>query len=586
VWNKATEGDGKGAFLGMLVMKTADLLRPPAGNRTFPLKADPNIIRKAKEKEEFVVDKITGSMTIQIKIAKKNKNTGDPERWRVEIMRCARLAVVDRLKLSTPFVEVLWCGPGIRDEQQIDFKRWLGVGETVSKYKMTDPIFDRNVDNSVFEFPPMWTDMDIPDRGYYEDEKRQVLSGGAWVAQNQLPEKAESTGWGSFGKLKRIFRKAAIVAWASVKLRKGPVLRKREEVELRLDTLRELWRAENRERVCMAREERRNRRNELEVEMAKAAPYLELQIGFEREWSNLCRNIHGMPRILSRLRFMMGAAADGGGIVIMTEDPATKRMLNVLSVPILYPEDEDFLTGQMSKLIGKQHPNLVGIIDFSVHAARVYNLHGFSGVDERVAIAVLQRYEGIHMLDYMKKEWLHMTNDRFRSLLKQIIDGFAGLHEEDIIHRNFHPKAVIVRLPQNVQDEDPNPDKAKRYKPKEPNLRISEYWFLQNPRKQGCEYSLGRADWGSRITAPPETLGGHVISDRSDVYSFGVCLYHWSTGGRTLPAVFRIDDLAKDIPLKWDVWVLALLRMCLAPNPKVRASAKEIQKFLVKILGN
>ena len=582
VWDKSIIDSGKGVFLGQIAMGTADFLNPPSGARTYPLKTDPKIVQKA----EVNVEKILGSMTVLIKVLKRDKQAGHPIRWRVEVQRCSRLAIADRLKLTSPFVEVLWCGPAIRDGTQIDYKRWLAVGETKHKNKNTDPVFDPKVDNTVFEFPPFWTDMNIPDRGWYVDGVREDYEGGAWCAQNQMPKAPIAKGYLAFGKMKRLFRKVGIVARACIKLLKGPKLEKKRQVTLELDTQRELWRAENRERLCMAREERRNRKWELEIEVNRAKPLLELQIGFEREWSNLCRNILAMPKILARLRFMMGSASDGGGIVIMTEDPATKRMLNVLSVPILYPEDEMFLTGQMGKLIGKQNTNLVGIVDFSVHAARVYNLHGFSGVDERVAIAVLERYEGVMMLDYMKKEWLHMNNDRFRSLLKQIIDGFVGLHEEDIIHRNFHPKAVIVRQPKNIFDEDPNPDKSKRYLPTQPNLRVSEYWFLQNPRQQGCEYSMGRADWGSRITAPPEALGGFLISDRSDIWAFGVCVYHWATGGRTLPPLFKIDDLAKDIPLKWGVWVHALLKMCLAQNPKVRASAKEIQKFLMKMLGN
>ena len=114
-------------------------------------------------------------------------------------------------------------------------------------------------------------------------------------------------------------------------------------------------------------------------------------------------------------------------------------------------------------------------MDFSVHAARVFNLHGFSGVDERVAIAVLERYEGTTMLDFMQKEWILMTNDRFRAMLKQIVDALAALHEENIIHRNFHEKAIIVRLPHHIFKEDLNPDPSKRYKPKEANLRLGEY---------------------------------------------------------------------------------------------------------------
>ena len=68
--------------------------------------------------------------------------------------------------------------------------------------------------------------------------------------------------------------------------------------------------------------------------------------------------------------------------------------------------------------------------------------------------------------------------------------------------------------------------------------------------------------------------------------SFGVCVYHGATGGRNLPTVFKIEDLKSHIPLKWGTWVHALLKMCLSQNPKARASAIEIQRFLLKILGN
>ena len=100
-------------------------------------------------------------------------------------------------------------------------------------------------------------------------------------------------------------------------------------------------------------------------------------------------------------------------------------------MPVLYPEDEHFLVSQMQPLIGKANPNLTNIIDFSVHAARIFNLHGFTGIDDRVAIAVLQRYEGIYMLDYLQKEWIHLNNDGFRALLHQIMTGLLGLHGAD-----------------------------------------------------------------------------------------------------------------------------------------------------------
>ena len=571
----------RGPFLGYVELSTDDILRPPAGIRTYKLKTDQKLLEK--QPEDIVPVDIAGTLTLQLKIIKKDKNTEAPLKWRLEIVRLNKIAYVDRLKKTSPFIEVFWCGPGIKDDVKIHYKRWLPIGNTVVKVKTTDPKFDKSKpeDCSVFEFPPVWSDLIIPDRGVEWEE----VDGG-WCSQNRIPSKDDQGSGNGGGKLLRLFRKAGLVALAAVKFMKNPRLKLRKEVEERLDMMRELWKAENRERVCMAKEERYRRIVDLQDEKTRAQPLLELQIDYEKKWSRLCMNISNAPKILNRLRFMMGSQADGGGTIIMCQDPATKRMLNILSVPILYPEDEENMVRHMQPLIGKQHPNLTGVIDFSVHAARQYNLHGEPSVDDRVAIAVLERYEGINLLDYMQKEWLHLTNDRFRFLLSQIISGLVALHQENIIHRNFHEKCVIVRQPKNIYDEDQNPDPDKRYMPKDPNLRLADYWFLQNPRAAGCEYSLGRADWGNRGTAPPESLMGALITDKSDVWAFGVCLYHWATGGRVLPGVFKGDDLAKDIPLKWGNWVLILLKMCLARNPEKRASAKEIHTFLSKILGN
>jgi serine/threonine protein kinase len=574
-----------GPFLGQIVLNTDDLLRPPNGIRTYPLKNDVKLVERLKEAEEPVLaDKVQGTITVQIKILKKDKKNDDkPLRWRLDIQRANRLACVDRLKKSAPYVEVFWCGPAVKDDNPIYFKRWIPVGTTNVKPKSIDPIFDKDQDWSVMDFPPEWSDLDIPHRG----EGGEPLKGGGWCAQNQLPPPPDKTaGFGGFGKLKRLFRKVALAAIIMVRMKKNVERRNRKVVEMRLDARRELQRAENRERLCMAIEERRAKKRYLEEEQLRAAPYLERQIDFEKKWSKLCQYIQNAPKILARLRFMMGSDVDGGGTKIMTQDPTTKNLLDILSVPILYPEDEEFLVSQMQPLIGKHNINLTNIIDFSVHAARIYNLNGFTGIDDRVAIAVLQRYEGIFMLDYLKKEWLVLNNDGFRALLHQIVSGLEGLHEEGIIHRNFWEKCVIVRTPDHMYAEDPEPDPRKRYRPTQPNLRVADYWFLSNPRRTGCEYSMGRADWGNRGTAPPESLRGNTITDKADIWAFGVCVYHWATMGRTLPGILNVEDLKKDIPRKWGPWVHALLKMCLAQNPNVRASSSEVKLFLSKMLGN
>ena len=127
---------------------------------------------------------------------------------------------------------------------------------------------------------------------------------------------------------------------------------------MRLESRRELQKAENRERLCMAREERRCRKRYIEEELQRAGPSWRNR-STSKKWSKLCQFIKNAPRILARLRFMMGSDIDGGGTKIMTQDPATKNFLDILSVPILYEEDEEFLVSQMQPLIGKQHSNLV-----------------------------------------------------------------------------------------------------------------------------------------------------------------------------------------------------------------------------------
>ena len=116
---------------------------------------------------------------------------------------------------------------------------------------------------------------------------------------------------------------------------------------------------------------------------------------------------------------------------------------------------------------------------------------------------------------------------------------------------------------------------------------LGDYWFLHNPRAPGCGFSQGRADWGFMPTAAPEVKGGHKISDKTDIYALGICIYYWVTLGK-YPNLEQqsLDDLRKDIPLKWSGWVLALLRMCLQQHPTYRASAEQIFMYLGTLKPN
>jgi len=310
--------------------------------------------------------------------------------------------------------------------------------------------------------------------------------------------------------------------------------------------------------------------------------------------------------MLERLKFQMGVLLKTGGLNFVCEDPTTKKTVSVMAVPILYPEDEEVLSSQLSDLLGCQHPNLIKFIDFSVHQIRSFNFRGYTGVNERVAIVLTTQHEGLSVKAYMHKMRHVMTNDDFRALLGQIVNGLMYMHSKGVLHRNLNVDCIIVEVTKEKPQNSAYASKKSATGKAKSKLSISQkwkdivtckigsYWFLTNPRKPGCEYSLGRADWGDRSTLPPEALGMHAegfeISDKSDVYAFGACAYYWATGGLELPDLQQIkhnvfDTICTNIPIKWGPWIQTLLSMCLQHDPKCRASAKEIFSFLTSRYG-
>ena len=311
---------------------------------------------------------------------------------------------------------------------------------------------------------------------------------------------------------------------------------------------------------------------------------------------------------------MMGFEAGGGGLHCMCQDPSTYLVVDVLAVPLLYPEDEDQLVGILSPLIGRQSPNILKIFDFSIHHVRCFNATGFTSMDDRIGIIVMERPARITLLQHVTSVWDNLNNDSFRQLLLQTATALSIMHAESGTHRNINPDCVTVQLPEDVYKPQGTEGKkkteggdspGKKRAPKlddKPVVKVGDFWFLHNPRKAGCLYSMGRADWGSRLTLPPEATvgaaGQNNISPKSDVYAFGMCVLVWATNGNVtqLPKLTAamasdfnytsvVDGLNTLLPARWGVWVHSLLKMCLQTAPKSRASSQEIVRFLTSSQG-
>lgn len=382
-----------------------------------------------------------------------------------------------------------------------------------------------------------------------------------------------------------------------------------DKVAFKTRVRKALVEAEEVERKCMAREERRIHIHEREKATAMEAPFLVEQKLFEKNFSRLMQHLHDAPPILGRGRFLMSTLMKGGGTCTMCQDPASHKNVDVYSIPIMYDEDEEELDRQVQVMLGRQHNSIMQILNFSFHQVLGFTMSGYASLNERVAMVVCGKDPSLSLSEHIDQNYHSFTDNDFRVALMQVTNALMSVHRDGLVHRNIHPGAVHIKVKgaaaKSVGEDDDEDDDEDGESDQDddasahtkltsvsvqslrnrPTYILQDFWFLHNPRKSGCEFSMGRADWGSTTTLPPEALGGNIITDKSDIWGLGVSVYSWATRGLLLNVQdgkkFDFEEIAKNLPLKWGGWVLSLLKMCLERNPKYRASANDLYQFLV-----
>ena len=573
----------RGLFLGQIALGYKDLINPPKGIRLYNLVDDERYIDTARINEGRL--KITGNVSVKVTVTKKERVDGEEEMipcgWKCEVLRANNIAVVNEKKLVNPYCEIMWRGPCEKGDNCYIISKWVHCGDTKQKIKTANPVWERE-DANLFDMPPVWTTHDIVGRGF----RFGRLKGGAWCARNILPD--EKTVKKDAKKIRKGFlplKTLKRAAWAVYSICLMTLTSKEsqyDEIMRIIETNRIIMHQEETERAQMNIEEQKTRAVWIAGETLRSKPYLLVQSEFGKNFSRMLQMIEEPPRILARLRFMMGIPKEEG-VRITCQDPSNKAFVDVATISIMYPEDEDNLKRQLMLLIGKHHRNMMKIVDYSIHNVRNYASTGFLAINERVAIAVLEKYDGPTISEYLAQ--YSVSNDEYRILLSQVIYGILGCHEEGVLHRNFHPDCVVVEDPRRKIKGGMAVEGAAKVS--SVNCRVGDYWFLYNPRSPGCPYSYGRADWGSRYTVPPEAIRQAEINEKSDIWAFGVCVYHWSTGDKQLPdlTVYKLPDLFNNIQARWGPWVQTLLRMTLQLDSNQRATGKEIYQFLSSRIG-
>jgi serine/threonine protein kinase len=524
-------------------------------------------------------------------------------------------------------------------------KDYSVIGQTKTKSRCVEVEYSKeDDDNSYFELPPIFTTNPIPGRGPRETD---VAKNGGYVAKNQIPDPPTEAIVLSTDQHKVSFNAAQASLEEIFEYREHVKYNELLAVEknLFIETYRYMKMAEEKERCYMAREESAQRIVDWTQEKNRYGQELRVQEVYARSFQRLLESIIMPSPLLNRLRFLMGEENDGDELnynhstilfklansgdnkfkanpiipgmhstlskkqkpmnntmKLRCEDPATCQIFSVVCTPMASKQDEEDMESNALRLVGKYAPNLVKIIDFSIHQLRTYNAQGFTAIYERVAVLVMEYANGITLHQYLGKQWEQLDNDSFREILLQFAQGLDDLHQEGVIHRNLCPQEVLVQIQESSLATASYKNQSKEQNAKghalssKPLVRIGGYWFIENPRTVDCETSLGRADWGNRITAPPEAVGfdfrdgtRRVVTEKSDIYAFGVCVFFWATMGGHLPPEFKsthdIELLRQYLPRKWGQWVFSLLRMCLSLYPHRRASTKELIIFLQNRMG-
>ena len=99
---------------------------------------------------------------------------------------------------------------------------------------------------------------------------------------------------------------------------------------------------------------------------------------------------------------------------VNAQDPATKKELDVVSLPLMYAQDEGELSAQILELLSTPHKNLVNIVDFSVHQVLAFNFSGSASTNERGALIVTNHPKGVPLSEYMAENWMLMSDNDFR----------------------------------------------------------------------------------------------------------------------------------------------------------------------------
>ena len=168
--------------------------------------------------------------------------------------------------------------------------------------------------------------------------------------------------------------------------------------------------------------------------------------------------------------------------------------------------------------------------------------------------------------DYITKNFYNIKWNEKLNILNHIMEGLSHLHNQKIIHRDFHSGNILYENEYDIVISD---------------LGIS---------KSSISNEKDNEIYGVIPYVAPEIFQGQKYTKASDIYSFGMIMYFVATGRQPFADRAHDQDLAlsicngirpeiteKEAPKCY----IDLMKKCWDPNPDNRPNAREIGDEIV-----
>jgi beta-lactam-binding protein with PASTA domain len=199
------------------------------------------------------------------------------------------------------------------------------------------------------------------------------------------------------------------------------------------------------------------------------------------------------------------------------------------------------------------HPNIVQVYDYGTDAAGPY--------------IVMEQVSGGDLSSALGKRG-SLPPSAVANTGQQVADALAAAHAAHLVHRDIKPSNILLSPDGRVQ--------------------VADFGIAQVAA--GSSVTATGITLGSVLYFSPEQARGDTATPASDIYSLGLVMYEMLTGQRAFsgdsPAAVAVARLSGGVPSPMAVRAEvppaldAIVRWCLAVDPKARPSAAQLSAVL------